>query len=79
KLVTELAEELAIILEFFSLYSPNLNLIERFWKFVKATLRTKNYNNFEEFKAKIDHLLGEKVQFFKLNQVATNTYENKVA
>ena len=46
-------------------YSPNLNLIERFWKFVKRnTLASKQYDTFEEFceaistfvdRAHIDH------------------------
>ena len=85
KLVTELAAELKINLEFLPSYSPNLNLIERLWKFVKAQIRTVNYTNFKEFKAvidealesttkekkpEIDRIIGEKVQLFKLKEVA---------
>jgi hypothetical protein len=34
-----------------------LNLIERLWKNVKCKLRTKYYDNFSEFSAKIDSIL----------------------
>ncbi len=39
--VQELAEKLGISLEYIPPYSPNLNLIERIWKFVKGELRSK--------------------------------------
>ena len=38
KAVMNLAEQLKIELIFIPAYSPNLNLIERFWKFVKAQI-----------------------------------------
>lgn len=94
KLVTELATELGIILDYIPPYSPNLNHIERLWRFVKSVLRTKNCKDYEEFKAtidgiingtttvyrpKIDTLIGEKVQLFNVKQLAENTYEMKVA
>ena len=78
-LVAELATQLGINLVYIPSYSPNLNLIERLWKFVKAQLRTKYYDDFEVFKNKInsiidsvdkdnkhltDNLIGEKVQLF---------------
>jgi transposase len=53
KLVQEVAAELGINLVYIPPYSPNLNLIERFWKYVKGELRTKYYDNFQEFCAKI--------------------------
>ena len=79
KVVTELAVQLGIRLVYIPPYSPNLNLIERLWKYTKSKLRTKCYDLFNEFqekidtiidntdkndKAKIDKLIGEKVQLF---------------
>jgi transposase len=50
KLVKELAAELGITLQFLPSYSPNLNLIERLWKFVKKkSLNNVYYETFEEF------------------------------
>jgi len=58
-------------------YSPNLNPIERLWKFLKAKLRCKYYDDFQlfqetidsiidgthtEYKDQISSLIGEKVQ-----------------
>jgi transposase len=82
KIVTELAAQLSVSLVYIPPYSPNLNLIERLWKHVKSKLRVKYYDNFEEFKAKIDSvveatdksnkvaidkLISEKVQLFHDN------------
>lgn len=79
KIVEELAGQLGIHLTYIPPYSPNLNLIERFWKHVKSKLRTKYYDQFDEFqerinsiideadkgdKAKINRLIGDKVQLF---------------
>ena len=78
-IVQELANQLGINLTYIPPYSPNLNLIERFWKHVKSGLRTKYYDKFDVFqekidsivnnadkkdKANIDRLIGEKVQLF---------------
>jgi len=50
KIVTELAENLGIELLYLPSYSPNLNLIERVWKFVKKNcLYSKYYDNFTAF------------------------------
>ena len=47
RLVQGLADQLGIDLLYLPSYSPNLNLIERVWKFVKAEcLRTKYYDNY---------------------------------
>lgn len=43
KLVTEAAGRLGIVLEFLPAYSPNLNLIERLWKFIKSEVLAANY------------------------------------
>jgi transposase len=54
KLVIELAATLDIELLFLPAYSPNLNLIERLWKFVKKqVLYSKYYSNFTDFKQAI--------------------------
>jgi len=52
--VEEYAGEIGIELLFLPSYSPNLNLIERLWRFVKATcLYSKYYENFRDFKQAI--------------------------
>jgi len=78
-IVQELAAQLGISLVYIPSYSPNLNLIERFWKFAKSKLRTQYYDNFELFqetinsivdssdkhnKNTVDRLIGDKVQLF---------------
>ena len=77
--VRKLALELGIELLYIPPYSPNLNLIERFWKFLKGELRSKYYDNFTLFQETINNLIqsatgknrkrvakliGEKVQLF---------------
>ena len=57
-LVKNLAAEMGINLVFIPSYSPNLNLIERFWKFTKSKLRTKYYTDFNEFANKIDKIIS---------------------
>ena len=60
KAVMAYAESLGIELLFLPSYSPNLNLIERLWKFVKKEcLYGKYYATFEEFKASIEACLNE--------------------
>ena len=51
RIVQELAETLDIELLYLPAYSPNLNLIERLWKFVKTKcLYCKYYAEFSDFK-----------------------------
>jgi transposase len=53
-LVEEHARRLGIELLFLPSYSPNLNLIERFWKYVKKDcLYSRYYQTFAQFKAAI--------------------------
>jgi transposase len=60
KIVTELAEELKIELLYLPPYSPNLNLIERLWKFVKKQcLYSKYYSDFLVFKETISDCLNK--------------------
>ena len=89
KMVQQLAEQLHIQLLYIPPYSPNLNLIERLWKFVKGELRSKYYDDFHLFqhnilsiinstdginKSKIDHLIGKGVQLFhQLSPLSLNT------
>jgi transposase len=59
-LVMDLAKTLNIKLEFLPSYSPNLNLIERLWKFIKKqVLYGRHYNTFAEFCAAIDGCLAK--------------------
>lgn len=80
-LVTEKAQQLKIRLVFLPPYSPNLNLIERLWKFVKRkVLYNQYYPRYEQFyktiancleqtgttyKQELDTLLVAKFQSFK--------------
>ena len=88
--VTALAHDLKIDLVYLPPYSPNLNLIERLWKFTKGKLRVKFYSDFAAFKDTIDSiidntetvfkeqissLIAEKVQLFDdLEPICENTY-----
>ena len=85
KVVQNLAEELGIELLYLPPYSPNLNLIERLWKFVKKKcLYAKYYEDFSEFssaisgcldsahlkqKKELDSLLTLRFQTFKKTQI----------
>ena len=89
KMVQQLAEQLHIQLLYIPPYSPNLNLIERLWKFVKGELRSQYYDDFPLFqhkilsiinstvginKSKIDNLIGKGVQLFHhLSTLSLNT------
>jgi transposase len=58
--VKEEAARLGIQLLFLPSYSPNLNVIERLWKFTKAkALRGKHYNDFQLFQQAIDACLDQ--------------------
>ena len=49
-----MAEEFKLKLLFLPPYSPNLNIIERVWKFIKKkSLNSKYYEKFSEFQAAI--------------------------
>jgi transposase len=59
-LVMNLAKSLNIQLAFLPSYSPNLNLIERLWKFVKKqVLYGRHYATFHEFREAIDGCLAK--------------------
>jgi transposase len=59
-LVMDLAESLNIELLFLPSYSPNLNLIERLWRFIKKqVLYARHYDTFEAFRGAIDGCLSK--------------------
>jgi transposase len=58
RVVFGVARRLRVHLLFLPPYSPNLNLIERVWKFVKKTaLQGRYQSDFAEFRAAIDRIL----------------------
>jgi transposase len=58
--VMDLAKSLNIELLFLPSYSPNLNLIERLWKFIKKkVLYGRHYDTFEAFCGAIDGCLSK--------------------
>ena len=60
KLVTDLAAQLGVELLYLPSYSPNLNLIERLWKFVKKEcLNSIHYPNYEAFTTVITRCLED--------------------
>jgi transposase len=60
EVVKNLAASLNIHLEFLPSYSPNLNLIERLWKFIKKdVLYGRHYATFEAFRGAIDGCLAK--------------------
>jgi transposase len=60
ELVQSLARSLKVELLFLPSYSPNLNLIERLWKFVKKEgLAAKQLPTYEAFTAAIDECLND--------------------
>jgi transposase len=70
KAVTEKADSLNIELMFLPSYSPNLNLIERLWKWLKKDcLNCKYYSKFCDFKDAID---------FSLNKIITGQVQNEM-
>ena len=59
-LVQDTAKELGIELLFLPSYSPNLNLIERLWKFVKQeVLNSRHHQDFKKFQEAIDGCLAD--------------------
>jgi transposase len=57
--VTDFAKENGVELLFLPPYSPNLNLIERLWKYVKKEcMYNKYYDSFKSFKYSIDECLN---------------------
>ena len=82
ELVQSLARELGIELLFLPSYSPNLNLIERLWKFVKKkALHCRHHTNYADFHAAIDCCLDQLTTTYKdeIDNLITHrfqTFEN---
>lgn len=82
RFVQSMAAELGIELLFLPPYSPNLNLIERLWKFVKKQcLYSQYYEKFADFKQAIQDCLAEvsgkfKEQLTSLLTLNFQTFEN---
>jgi transposase len=58
KMVKQAAASLGIQIIYLPSYSPNLNLIERLWKYIKKkALYGKYYDTFEKFRSAIDQCL----------------------
>ena len=78
-LVQEVADALGIELLYLPAYSPNLNLIERLWKFVKKKcLYSKYYENFALCKEAITSCLGKVGTTYKkeLETLLTLNFQN---
>jgi len=78
ELVTSKAEELGIELLFLPAYSPNLNLIERVWKFVKSKLLGAAYiDSFEVYSkniaAFVDSLDSDNLE--KMNTIVSDKFQ----
>lgn len=77
-LIWELAASLKIELLYLPPYSPNLNLIERLWKFVKKKcLYSKYYADFDLFKQAISDCLAHTHDTYKdeLNSLLTLNFQ----
>ncbi len=58
--VVEAAKRLRIELLYLPAYSPNLNLIERFWKFLKRKVARNRYSTtFAEFRRAVQKVLSD--------------------
>ncbi len=91
KAVMEHALAVGIKLIFLPTYSPNLNLIERLWKFVKAEVLNAAYhssfagfaeiidtcvgNTHTVYKKRLDTLISGRVQFFNAGVVSADKIE----
>lgn len=75
RLIMTIAEGLGIELLFLPPYSPNLNLIERLWKFVKKTcLYSEYYETFSDFKLAIQNSIS-KPDKCKLSSLLTLNFQ----
>lgn len=78
KKVMEYAEKTGVELIFLPTYSPNLNLIERFWKFVKSeVLNAAYYGTFDDFKKAIDTCIfnSDKKHLDRINSLITENIQ----
>lgn len=52
-----------IKLSFIPPYSPNLNIIERYWKFFKSNILTKHYVDFSDFKEACKNFFDNQLEY----------------
>ena len=77
--VTEKATALNIELLYLPPYSPNLNLIERLWRFIKKqVLYSNHYEKFKVFKEGIDKCEADLGKRFKSNMQSLMTMKFKL-
>ena len=72
-----LKENPKIKLEFLPPYSPNLNLVERFWRFAKEKLvKNKYYPKYKTFRANVFRFLNHVDQYVEdLNTLMVEKFE----
>jgi len=59
-----LEEHKQMKLEFLPAYAPNLNLIERFWRFAKGRLvKNKYYKEYKKFRAEVFRFLNHTYKY----------------
>jgi transposase len=78
KKVMEYAISKGVELIFLPTYSPNLNLIERLWKFVKSeVLNAAYYGSFDDFKNAINNCIDEldKTHIKRINSLITENIQ----
>jgi len=78
ELVISKARELGIDLLFLPTYSPNLNLIERVWKFVKSKLLGASYiDSFEEYSENISKFIDslDLDNLFVINSLVSDKFQ----
>ncbi|QEP43505.1 IS630 family transposase [Ectothiorhodospiraceae bacterium BW-2] len=77
KIVTEFLQNSKIELIFLPPYSPNLNLIERYWKFFKKKVKSNRYySTFKEFKAACLNVLENSQNYIEdLESLLTENFQ----
>ncbi len=58
-LVQDYAKEINIKIKYLPPYSPNLNLEERIWKFLKSKLKNKYIEKYKDFKLWINNFFKD--------------------
>lgn len=76
KMVREHIENSNIELLFLPSYSPNLNLIERLWRFLKDKVLTTYHESFEKFTGEVDKVLDNLADYAdELASLMTENFE----
>ena len=76
KIVRQHVEGTSVELLFLPSYSPNLNLIERLWRFLKNKVMTAYHETFEEFVDEVDKVLDSLFEYAdELANLMTEKFE----